>query len=69
MIVRRYTVDICDGCLNLDPSECHTPGCIFFLCHMDEVSAFLDRSQIRPIIDGKMIENLQPEAEVISNEN
>ena len=66
MRVRRYEVDICDACMKLEPSECHTPGCIFFLCHMDEVSAFLNRALIRPIIDGKQIENLQKDAEVIS---
>jgi hypothetical protein len=66
MIVRRYEVDICDACINLEPSECHTPGCIFFLCGMKEVGEFLNRALIRPIVDGKRIENNQPDAEVIS---
>ena len=48
MKVRRYEVDICDGCINLEPSECHTPGCIFFLCGIPEISAFLNRALIRP---------------------
>lgn len=66
MIVRRYTVDICDPCINLEPSECHTPGCIFFLCHMDEVSEFLNRALIRPKVDGVQMKNLQKDAEVIT---
>ena len=68
MIVRRYVIDICDACVNLEPSECHTPGCIFFLCGVDEVSTFLDRAFIRPIIDGEQIENLQADAEEVCND-
>jgi len=64
IVVRRYTVDICDPCMKLEGSECHTPECIFFLCGMKEVGAFLDRSLIRPVIDGERIENLQKDAPV-----
>jgi len=69
MRIRCYSVDICDACVNLEPSECHTPGCIFFLCTMDEVSAFLNRAMIRPIINGKQIENLQEDAPVVGSGN
>ena len=56
--MKRYTVDICDPCYRLEGSECHTPGCIFFLCGMDEVGIFLNRALIRPVVDGERI-NLQ----------
>jgi hypothetical protein len=52
-VVRRYTVDICDPCRDLDGQECHTPGCIFFLWGMDDVKAFMNRALIAPVIDGE----------------
>jgi hypothetical protein len=57
MIVRRYTIDICDPCLDLEGRECHTPGCIFFLCSMRQVANYLDRMLLRP----KVLENLKGE--------
>ena len=51
--IRRYTVDICDPCAKLDGSECHTAGCIFFLCDMQEVREFMNRALIAPVIDGE----------------
>jgi hypothetical protein len=51
--VRRYQVDICDPCMKLEGSECHTPGCIFWLCTMGEVQEYLNRMLLRPLIDGE----------------
>jgi hypothetical protein len=67
--VRRYTVDICDPCYHLEGAECHTPGCIFFLCDMKEVGEFLTRSLIRPRVDGERLDlkNLE-RAKVVSRE-
>jgi hypothetical protein len=41
--------------MKLEPSECHTPGCVFFLCHMAEVRAVLNRVLLRPEAYGKPI--------------
>lgn len=51
-------MDICDACVRLEGEECHTPGCRFFLCGMQEVSGYLDRLLIRPKIDGKHTEEV-----------
>jgi hypothetical protein len=51
--VRRYTVDICDPCRNLEGEMCNTPGCIFCWCGMDEVKQFMNRALIAPVIDGE----------------
>jgi hypothetical protein len=53
--IRRYTVDICDPCRELQGEECHTAGCIFFLCSMPEVREFMNRALIAPVIDGERI--------------
>lgn len=53
--IRRFEVDICDACVKLEGSECHTPGCRFFLFGMVEVGEYLNRLLIRPIIDGVRI--------------
>lgn len=31
MNIKRVIIDLCDGCLNGDGEECHTPGCALFL--------------------------------------
>lgn len=46
-VVREYRVSICDPCMKLDGQECHTPGCIFFLCSMPEVRNYLSRMLLR----------------------
>lgn len=72
MIVRRYSVDICDGCVELQGQECHTPGCIFFLCGMKEVAEYLDRMLLRPkVLEGMKGEEpyhktIQREAPIVS---
>lgn len=58
-IVKRYTVDICDPCMRLEGEMCDTPGCIFCWCTMAEVSEYLNRMLIRPIVDGEQFESLQ----------
>lgn len=30
--LRRVSVKICEPCLDGQPSECHTPGCVFWMC-------------------------------------
>ena len=57
--VRQYQVGVCDACMALEPSECHTPGCIFWLCNMPEVEEMLDRMLLRPMADGKPIMTLE----------
>jgi len=53
--VLRYVISICQPCIELLGQECHTPGCVFWLCSMREVSEYLNRLQIRPIVDGEQI--------------
>ena len=48
-----YIVSICDQCINLEGSECHTPGCRFFLKSTDEIGELLNVLLIRPIVDGE----------------
>lgn len=57
--VLRYMVSICQPCIELQEQECHTPGCVFWMCDMGEVSEYLNRLMIRPIIDGKQIDPIQ----------
>jgi hypothetical protein len=50
--VRRYVVDICTPCMNLEGEMCSTPGCIFCWHTMDEVRSYLSVMLILPVIDG-----------------
>lgn len=52
MKIRRYEIDICDGCIDLQGEMCHTPGCIFIRQTTEEIKEFLDRTAILPFIDG-----------------
>jgi len=45
--VLSFEVNICRPCVNLEPSECHTPGCRFFLMGIDEIREYLSRLLIR----------------------
>ena len=66
MAVKRYAVDICDACIRLDGEQCHDPHCTFCRCSMREVSAILDKTLIRPIIDGVQSESLQHGEDIAS---
>jgi hypothetical protein len=35
MKIKRIAIDICEGCLNGEGKECHTPGCALFLHSVD----------------------------------
>jgi hypothetical protein len=45
--VVSFRVDICKACINLEPSECHTPGCRLFLMGIDQIKEYLSRLLIR----------------------
>lgn len=47
MYIRHYEVTICDGCINLEGQECHTPECAFCFMNMDEVKETLRRVNLR----------------------
>lgn len=54
--LRNFEIRICDGCIKMAGRMCHTAGCVFFLCDMEEVGQYLDRLLIRPVINGKRYE-------------
>lgn len=54
-MIRRYEIDICDGCLDLQGEMCHTPGCVFIRQTTPEIKALLDLLMIIPLVDGKPI--------------
>jgi hypothetical protein len=49
--VLTFGVDICRACVNLEPSECHTPGCRCFLMEIGEIKEMLSRLLIRVDFD------------------
>ena len=53
--LRRFEVDICEGCINGMGEMCDSPGCRFFLHTTAEIREFLNVLLIRPIIDGKQM--------------
>ena len=56
--IKPYTVFICDDCIALKGEMCHQPACVFCRRTMEEVGEYLDVLLIRPIIDGKRIEEV-----------
>lgn len=44
---RRYTVDICDDCMNLRGDMCHNPHCAFCRKTMKEVDTLLEGTMIK----------------------
>jgi len=64
MKIRRYTVDICDDCLGLVGSMCHTPGCVLIRKTTEEIREFLSISLIRFEINGEVF-RLQKTAPVV----
>lgn len=59
MLVKRYFVDICDQCIQLEGEQCNNPHCVFCRRSMSEVGEILDQTLIRPVVDGQRIEVLQ----------
>lgn len=56
--IRRYSVDICDGCYNLIGESCNTPGCAFIRCSTAEIRELLNQTQLQPLVDGKPVYKL-----------
>lgn len=50
---KDYAITICDDCYEFKGEMCHTPGCVFIRCTMDEVREYLNQLLIRPKIDGE----------------
>lgn len=46
-MIHRFTMSICDDCLNLRGKMCHKPECVFCRHTMKEVSEILELLQIR----------------------
>lgn len=51
--LHHVTIEICDPCMQLEPSMCHNPECVFCRRTMKEVGEFLDALHIRPLVDGE----------------
>jgi hypothetical protein len=47
MKTRVYEINICDGCINLEGSECHTPECAFCFLGVDEIKELLRKTNLR----------------------
>lgn len=61
MKIRRYEIDICDGCMRLEGAMCHTPGCVFIREYTHEIKEHLNRLMLRVEVDGQMMINTDPE--------
>lgn len=48
----KFTIEVCENCLNLEPGTCHMPGCCFCRMTANESSVMLNILNIRPIVDG-----------------
>jgi hypothetical protein len=55
MGVRRFSILICEQCLNLEGEMCHNAYCTFCRRMMAEVGEYLDILHIRPVIDGERL--------------
>lgn len=55
MKIRRYEIDICDGCMTLQGEMCHTPGCVFIRERTDEIKEHLSRLLLRIEVDGGVV--------------
>ena|SRR6185436_5473023 len=63
--MKRFMIQICEGCLNLEGQECHHPECVFCRRATSEVGYLLDILMIRPVINGVRI---QPLGQLESND-
>ena len=50
--IKRYTIDICDDCLNLRGEMCHNPRCSFCRKTMKEVEQILEDTMITAKVAG-----------------
>ena len=51
-----YRIRVCDQCIALQGEMCHNPACVFCRRTMEEVGECLDVLLIRPVIDGKRVD-------------
>lgn len=58
--LQDYPVTICNACIHLQGNMCHTPGCAFIRCTMEEVKEFLNQTQICPLVNGEKIYTVDP---------
>lgn len=47
--LKKYTINICSDCLNLEGEMCHDPECVFIRETMEEVKHYLDVLMIAPL--------------------
>lgn len=66
--LRRFEIQICQGCLDSEGQMCHTPGCVCIWLTTQEIQDLLSRLNIRPRCDGKLLfEEILCEVPEISN--
>lgn len=53
--IKRVTINICKGCYELKPGQCHEPDCILCRKTAKEAAFILDAIHVRPIVDGKVL--------------
>lgn len=56
--IRQFQIPICNGCIELKGESCDTPGCTFIRMDTAEIAEMLDRLLIRPVIDGKRLDEV-----------
>jgi len=54
--VRTYKVRICDDCYELTGQMCHNWQCTFCRLTMEEVGDILNKTYIRPVVDGERLD-------------
>ncbi len=54
MLIQRFTVDICKGCLDLDGEMCSTSECALCFSSTMEIEEFLSKALIK--VQGEMVQ-------------
>ncbi len=55
LTTHSYTIYICKSCMKLEGEMCNTPGCVFIRCDMLEVEGLLNRLNLRPKVNEKVL--------------
>lgn len=61
--MKRFTIQICDDCLDLKGQMCHCAECAFCRLTMSEVGDLLNTLLIRPVVDGERLPTMGAELE------
>lgn len=56
MKISRFTVDICQGCLDLEGEMCCTPECFLCFYTTGEIKKFLNLALIRLSCNNEMVQ-------------